>query len=133
MNLTSMIDIVFLLLIYFLVTTALQKDETQVTITLPSDSPPTDSKKQPNEAVVNILSDATITMDGVAYDHFDSREMPQLTEALRRLKVTGDSAGLVTFVTIQADEDSPHQRSIDVLNACAAADINSVTFGTGGG
>jgi biopolymer transport protein ExbD len=54
--------------------------------------------------------------------------MPGLTTTLTRLKLSSDRAGIDTVVKIQADPDSPHQRSIDVLNACAKARISKVSF-----
>ena len=42
--------------------------------------------------------------------------------------IAGPRAGIDTVVKIQADPDSPHQRSIDVLNSCARADITKVSF-----
>jgi len=34
------------------------------------------------------------------------------------------------MITIAAEDDSRHERVIDVLNACAGAEITSVTFGS---
>lgn len=132
-SLTPMIDIVFLLLAYFMVTTAIQKEEGDIGLQLPvdSDSPPSDT--QPLEAVISILPDSTIQMNMQPMDHYDSREMPELTESLARMKTAADASGLATIVTIQADDESQHQRAIDAMNACAKAGIKMVTFGEGGG
>ena len=67
-------------------------------------------------------------MDGV-----DDRVMQKLTVTLTRLKLSSDRAGIDTVVKIQADPDSPHQRSVDVLNACSKADISKVSFASYGG
>ena len=64
-------------------------------------------------------------------DGFDDRAMRGLTSTLSRLKLSSDR-WIDTVVKIQADPDSPHQRSIDILNACSAADI-SVSFAAYGG
>lgn len=130
-SLTPMIDIVFLLLAYFMVTTAIQKEEGDLGIQLPVDSQ-SESDSQPVEAIISVMPDASILMNQQPMDHFESREMPQLTEALKRLKQSAEAEGVPIVVTIQADEESPHQRSVDALNACAAASIKMVTFGDGG-
>ena len=62
-------------------------------------------------------------MDGV-----NDREMARMTTTLTRLKLSSDRAGIDTVIKIQADPDSPHQRSIDVLNVAANADISKVSF-----
>lgn len=132
-NLTPMIDIVFLLLAYFMVTTAIQKEEGDLGMQLPVDSEPTEPSEPPLEAIISILPDSTIQMNMQPMDHYNSREMPQLTEALVRMKQNAEASGIETIVTIQADDESQHQRSVDAMNACAKAGIRMVTFGQGGG
>ena len=34
------------------------------------------------------------------------------------------------MITIAVEDDAVHERVVDVLNACAGADIQNVTFGT---
>lgn len=133
-SLTPMIDIVFLLLAYFMVTTAIQKEEGDLGIQLPvPNEAPTQDNKKPDEAVITVLPSAEIEINGDPVDHYESREMPQLTEVLRRLKGVAAARGVPIVVTIQAHDESPHQRSIDALNACAAAGVSMVTFGQGEG
>lgn len=132
-SLLPMIDIVFLLLTYFIMTSALIKEEGDLGVQLPVDSQSQTDSEPPLEAIISIMPDGEIQMNMQPMDNFASRDMPQLTEALRRLKSSADASGLDTVVTIQADDESPHQRSVDALNACAAASIRMVTFGDGGG
>ena len=131
-DLTPMIDIVFLLLIYFMVTTALIKEEADMGIKLPANVPASEDADLPDEQVVEILASGQVLLNGAAMDGYDNREMPGLTSTLQRLKMANDRAGQKTSVTIMADADSLHQRSIDVLNACAAAKIKFVMFASGG-
>lgn len=128
-DLTPMIDIVFLLLIYFMVTTALIKEEADLGIKLPANVPPSDDTPPPQEQVVEILASGEVYLNGASVDHIESRQMPELTRTLKRLKAANDRGDFKTSVTIIADADSLHQRSIDVLNACGAADIKFVMFG----
>ncbi len=127
-DLTPMIDIVFLLLIYFMVTTALIKEEADMGIKLPANVPPPPNADLPQEQVVEILASGEVRLNGARMDGMDSRMMPDLTRTLQRLKAANDRGGFKTSVTIIADADSLHQRSIDVLNACASADIKFVMF-----
>lgn len=128
-DLTPMIDVVFLMLIYFMVTSTLIKQEADFSITLPA--PPTDTappEQYPSEHFVQVLPDGTILLNGAPMDNPESRGMPQLTRTLSRLKQSADSAGIDMYVTIDADDLSPHQRSIDALNACALARVKFVSF-----
>ena len=111
-----------------MVTTALIKEEADMGIKLPADVPPAKDADLPQEQVVEILASGEVLLNGAPMDHFESRKMPELTTTLQRLKAANDRGGIKTSVTIIADQDSLHQRSIDVLNACGAAKIKFVMF-----
>ena len=125
-DITPMIDVVFLLLIYFMFLPLQQ--EADIGIKLPSDSPPAEDLKLPSEHIVEVFPNGLILLNGSPTDGNNDRVMPRLTRTLTRLKQSSDRAGIDTVVKVQADPDSPHQRSIDVLNACSKAEIKKVSF-----
>jgi biopolymer transport protein ExbD len=112
-DITPMIDVVFLLLVYFMFLPLQQ--EADIGIRLPSNT-------------VDIFPNGMVLLNGAPMDSTNSRNMPRLTTTLTRLRLSSDRIGTDTVVKIQADPDSPHQRSMDVLNACSKADINKVSF-----
>ena len=61
-------------------------------------------------------------------DQAGSRSLPQLSNALFRLKAASEAAKAPTVVTIVSDETAKYSRTIDVLNALAAAGIENVSF-----
>ena len=125
-DITPMIDIVFLLLVYFMFLPLQQ--EADVSIRLPSSTPPSSSIKLPNKHIIDIFPNGMIMLNGGLMDGKDDRVMAQLTKTLTLLKLSADRIDAITIVKIHADPDSPHQRSIDTLNACAKASITRVTF-----
>lgn len=125
-DITPMIDVVFLLLIYFMFLPLQQ--EADIGIRLPSDTPPAENLDLPSEHIVDIFPNGLILLNGAPMDSVDSRQMERLSATLTRLKLSSDRAGINTVVKIQADPDSPHQRSIDVLNAASKAGIRQVSF-----
>jgi biopolymer transport protein ExbD len=125
-DITPMIDIVFLLLVYFMFLPLQQ--EADVSMRLPSNTPPSDTIKLPSEHIIDIYPNGMILLNGALMDGKNDRVMAQLTKTLTRLKLSADRIGDITVVKIHADPDSPHQRSIDTLNACAKASITKVTF-----
>ncbi|MFP4166125.1 MAG: ExbD/TolR family protein [Opitutales bacterium] len=130
-DVTPMIDVVFLLLIYFMFLPLEQ--EADIGIKLPSDTPPAEDVELPSRHIVEIFPNGMILLDGARVDPPDSREMPQLTKTLTRLRLSSERSGIDTVIKIQADPDSPHQKSVDVLNACSKADISKVSFASYGG
>ena len=125
-DITPMIDVVFLLLIYFMFLPLQQ--EADIGIKLPSQTPPSDNIELPSEHIVEIFPNGLILLNGAPMDSSDDREMARLSTTLTRLRMYSDSLGTDTVVKIQADPDSPHKRSIDVLNACSKAEISKVSF-----
>ncbi len=138
-DLTSMIDVVFLLLIYFMYLPIQQ--EADLLFSLPSISEGSiKNAKLPSEQMVEIAPDGSIFLNGAEIENLGSRLFPtqnsankkvefnDLASTLKRLKQSADRSGISTIVTIYPDADSPHQASISVLNACAKAGIKQVSF-----
>ncbi len=128
-NLTPMIDVVFLLLIFFMVTTTLIREEADLGIQLPTATPPEPSEQLPSRHMVEVLPDGTILLNGGPIsDDPNAMVLDGLINTLSRLKASSERMGAETIIVIQADPISPHFRSILVLDACAAANIEFVSF-----
>lgn len=128
-DLTPMIDIVFLLLIYFMVTTTIIKQEADLSLLLPSAVAATPDTPLPEQHLIDILEDGSVLLNGMPTDGPVDRNLPNLTERLRLLKAASDRAGLRTIVVVQPDEEAVQQSITNVLNALRAADIRAVSFG----
>lgn len=125
-EMTSMIDVVFLLLIYFMYLPLQQ--EADLMFTLPASQAPQKQVALPNELPIEIAPDGSIFLNDSPMDHPDSLDLPELTSTLARLRASADKTGTMTVVTIYPDADSPHQASMCVLNACVKAKIKHVSF-----
>ena len=127
-DLTPMIDVVFLMLVFFMVTTELIKQEADLGIQLPSQAEPAAAPELPSKHTVDILPDGTVLLNGGNTGDSPYGELSGLINMLGGLKASADRLQKKTVVTIQADSYSPHYRSIDVLNACAKAKLKYVSF-----
>jgi biopolymer transport protein ExbD len=125
-DMTPMIDVVFLLLIYFMFLPLQQ--EADISIRLPSQTPPAEDISLPNKHIVEIFPNGMVLLNGAMMDDRLSRHMPNLIETLTRLRLSSTRIGDDTVLEIQADPDSTHQRSVDVLNAAARAGVTKVSF-----
>lgn len=131
-QMSPIIDCVFLLLIYFMLTTTLLKVEADLGIQLPGQVKQSVALKMPDEQIIEITAAGNVVLNGQSFDGPESRAMPVLTQTLIRFRQAADSANIKSMVTIQAADEALHQRVVDVMNACAAARITNVTFGVSG-
>ena len=129
-SLTPMIDVVFLLLIYFMYLPI--KQEADMSVMLPTQSEPTAGIVLPSEQKVRIKPNGEVTLNdsliASADDIKGARPLVQLARNLKRLNASATNAGINMIVTIIPDGDAPHQASMSVLDACAAANIRQVSF-----
>lgn len=128
-DMTPMIDVVFLLLIFFMVTTSLIKEEADLGIQLPTNAPPVATQELPSKHVIDILPDGSVLLNGGHVASGQSGVVLQgLIATLSRLKASSDRMGVKTIIIIQADPISPHFKAVQVLDACAASDLQYVSF-----
>ncbi len=135
-DLTPMIEVTFLLLIYFMVTTMLKQPEAELSIQLPGK--PQSSDVTPMELLnVRIGEEGQVYLNGSEIEDGYDLEMPDLVANLKTQKDMRDqliSSGAKTKeeaelkVQIESSTLALHQASISVLNACSSAGVNKVTF-----
>ena len=115
LSLTPLIDVVFLLLIFFLVASRLSQADRQLDIALPSAANAMPMTVEPQELVVNVDHHGRI--------YIDHREiqLDQLDALLRQLAVDNPVS---QSVVIRADRRVPFQAPIDVMNVCLKYGLN---------
>ena len=128
LNVASLIDMVFLLLVYFMATASLVQSEADLGIRLPGMMEAAKTVDMVDEQTIEVRKGGQVVLNGREYDDFASAELPQLTEVLVRYKLASDASGNEPMVTIWAEDEVIHQRVIDVMNACAKASLKNVTF-----
>ena len=123
-NMTPMIDVVFLLIIFFLVSSHLARQEVQTELDLPaarSGRPP--GEDQVRRIVVNVLPD--VRPEG---RFMVSGKRMQRREVTRMIGFeSGQSDGKLE-VRIRTDRSVPYQSVEPIMVACAKAGVWRVTF-----
>ncbi len=122
-QITPMVDIVALLIMFFMTCASSVKTETQIGVNLPGTS--SGDNVVEIEVYIGIAPDGAVTFN----------EAPIATPADDRLaELRGKLQGIVQKfgnkipVYIQPDPGSLHQRVVDVLDACAASGIKNLSF-----
>jgi biopolymer transport protein ExbD len=128
MQMGPMIDMVFLLLVFFMVTAKPIKPESDINIGLPGTVAQEEVLDIPDEQRILIRADGQVILNDLEMDSPTSSQLPTLLVTLVRFKETTDANKSEALVTIDAEDEATHQRIVDVLNVCAKAEITGVTF-----
>jgi biopolymer transport protein ExbD len=117
-NMTPMIDIVFLLIIFFLVTSHLTSRETEPDIDLPSaDSGYETETENPNRMIVNIGADGALAVEGRALSVAELRGL---------IGTRRDALGQEMEVQVRGHRDTPYRFVEPVLLASALENVWNV-------
>lgn len=116
MNLAPLIDVVFLLLIFFMVATTFIEREKELGVDLPQAETGEDPLESPDELVINLLLDGSIRVNGVTVDE------DGLLETLERAA----RANRETPVTIRGDRDVAYQRVVAVMDTCRVTGLSDI-------
>lgn len=131
MQIAPMIDCVFLLLIYFMVSSTIDKQEADLSFQLPGVVEQTESLNMPDEQIIEIRADGQVIVNEFPYDSPGARRFTELATLLKRFKQASDSNKVDAIVTIAPDEAVQHQTIVRVMDACGAAGIKAVNFSLG--
>jgi biopolymer transport protein ExbD len=119
-NVTSLVDIIFNLLLFFMLTTSFSQSA-GLEVRLPSAST-TDAEVRQRDLVVALTRDGHTVVEG------KSLTAEQLAARIAELQ-KGDAGATVI---VQADKDVAHGRVVEVLDAAKAAGLKSVAIATRG-
>ena len=129
---TPMIDMVFLLLVFFMVAAKPVVPERDIPMGLPGQVAQEEVVDIPDEARVIIEPGGQVVLNEQQLDAPGSSSLPELRSVLDRFRQSAENAKTEALVTIAPHDSVPHQRLVDVLNACAEAGIKGVTLAGGG-
>jgi biopolymer transport protein ExbD len=121
LQLAPLIDVLLLLLLFFIITMNLAKQETEIEISVPAaDEGKINTDRDVGEIVVNVKKDGTITVEGQTLTQEQLLAKLQLIASVHK-----DQA-----VILRGDEESKHRDNVNVLNVCQKAGIWNISFAT---
>ena len=123
-----MIDMVFLLLVFFMVTAKPIKQESDISLGLPGTVTAEEAVDLPDEQRIRIEDDGSVVLNDSVLAPAADTNLKELVAILQRFKESSEANKSEALVTLDAADGTNHQRIVDVLNACARASITGVTF-----
>ncbi len=119
-QLAPLVDVLLLLLIFFLLTWNAARTENELDVKVPKASAAKEQSRPIGDVVVNVKSDGNVVVNRRTLSG------PELQELLSGLvQLDADQA-----VVIRGDEAGQYKNIIDVLNICSQAGVTNVAFAT---
>jgi biopolymer transport protein ExbD len=116
LNLTPMIDVLFLLIMFFLVAASFNDLERNIEVQVPRVANAGDAVGPPQPRVVNVFADGHIDLDGRAVT------LAELTSQL----ATGHAVVGEPAVVVRGDANCAFQHVASALGACRAASVSDL-------
>ncbi len=121
LSLTPLIDVVFLLLIFFLVTSEFEDEERRLDIVLPTATSAAPMTSRPREIVIDVDAEGAVYLRGRITD---------LEELERLLSAAVADNPADQSVVIRADRDATFQPVVSVMDVCNRTGISDYSVTT---
>jgi biopolymer transport protein ExbD len=119
-QLAPLVDVLLLLLIFFLLTWNAARNENELDVKVPKASAAKEKSAPIGDVVVNVKADGNVMVNRRT---LTSSELSELLKSL--VQLNADQA-----VVIRGDEAGAYKNIISVLNICTEAGITNVAFAT---
>ena len=123
-----MIDVVFLLLIYFMVSSTLERQEADLSFQFPGIVEQTEPLDLPDEQIIEVRPNGQVVVNDYAYDHPDAARFDELASMLTRFREASRANKVEPIVTVSPADAVAHVQIVKVMDACSIAGIEAVNF-----
>ena len=118
--LAPMIDVVFLLLIFFIATMQFSQSERELEVSVPVAEEGADARQTVGEIIVNVKEDGEVLVDNAVMTQ------AQLFEKLQRISAIHPNQA----IRIRGDGQVEYQKIVEVIDVCQKAGIPNISFAT---
>jgi biopolymer transport protein ExbD len=118
LNITPLLDLVFVLLVIFIITTPQMMNNLEMT--LPSGKPPPPAKEKPKINKINVAADGWITLND------QNVTVPELKADLQSLKAADPDLKVV----VKGSDEADYQNMVSVLDTLQQLDITKIGLAT---
>ena len=119
-QLAPLVDVLLLLLIFFLMTWNAARNENELDVKLPSATAAKENSAPAGPVVVNVKLDGTVVVNRRTLTE------PELMDLLRNLVQLDPQQAVV----LRGDETGAYKHVVNVLNICSQAGVANIAFAT---
>jgi biopolymer transport protein ExbD len=119
---TSMLDVIFLLLCFFVTVSVFSQWESEISIKLPNAKTSQEPERLPGEIIVNLTREGKVRVNG--------GDMPLGELKMRLAKISKFYPGQP--VIIRADREVKYESLVEVIDTCREADVWNFSLATEG-
>lgn len=130
-QIAPMIDVVFVILLFFIVQASSIQVENAHNTKLPGTEETDSETPLPDEISIRVEEDGQVYLNDDPLDTPEAKLLPELAGNLHQLKESSDASKSEVLVTIYANDMARYDRVVDVLDALSRANISNVTFQAG--
>ena len=123
-QIAPMVDVVFVLMLFFMASAGVQVVEKELSMNLPSGA--TSNKDVPAAPIIVDISDeGQVSVNDQVYGKTDDKGLLSLRDFFKQsIEQFGDKDPVI----VRPSPETTHERIMDVLNAAAAAHVTKLTF-----
>lgn len=118
--LAPMVDVVFLLLIFFIATMQYTQSERELNVSVPVAEEGADARQTVGEIIVNVRESGEVVVDKSVMNK------AQLFEKLKRIAAVHKNQA----IRIRGDGKVEYQKIVEVIDVCQKAGIPNISFAT---
>lgn len=127
-QIAPMIDVVFVIMLFFMVMAGAVKVEHELKTTLPGNAETAKETEMPDEVTIGVSETGQITINEDPVGNPQDRELEGLFNEMTKMAQAAKQSKTKLLITVQAEEAARYERVINVLDILARADISNVTF-----
>jgi biopolymer transport protein ExbD len=127
-QIAPMIDVVFVIMLFFMVMAGAVKVEHELKTTLPGNAETAKETEMPDEITIGVAENGAITINEDPVGLPNDKTLDSLYNEMMKMATAAKQSKTKLLITVQAEEAAKYERVINVLDVLARADITNVTF-----
>ena len=127
-QIAPMIDVVFVIMLFFMVMAGAVKVEHELKTTLPGNAETAKETDLPDEVTIGVSETGEITLNEDPVGAPGDKLLENLYNQMKQLGQAAVDSKTKLLITVQAEESARYERVINVLDCLAKANISNVTF-----